>query len=70
MDDEENIGASLRLVLEGAGYRVDVCRTAAEFRRRLPRSHADAYLLDVRLPDANGIDLLPLVAGDAARRSS
>ncbi len=35
VDDEENVGASLRLVLEGAGYRVEVCRTAADFRRRL-----------------------------------
>jgi two-component system, NtrC family, nitrogen regulation response regulator NtrX len=60
VDDEENIGASLRLVLEGAGYAVDVCRTAADFRRRLARSPASAYLLDVRLPDGNGIDLLRL----------
>jgi two-component system, NtrC family, nitrogen regulation response regulator NtrX len=66
VDDEENVGASLRLVLEGAGYRVDVCRTAGEFRRRLSRLHADAYLLDVRLPDATGLDLLPLVAGGQA----
>jgi len=62
VDDEENVGASLRLVLEGAGYRVEVCRTASDFRRRLRRSHADAYLLDVRLPDGSGLDLLPLVA--------
>ncbi|HEY3383117.1 MAG TPA: sigma-54 dependent transcriptional regulator [Vicinamibacterales bacterium] len=62
VDDEENVGASLRLVLEGAGYVVAVCRSAADFRRRLARSHAEAYLLDVRLPDANGIELLPLVA--------
>jgi two-component system, NtrC family, nitrogen regulation response regulator NtrX len=66
VDDEENVGASLRLVLEGAGYRVDVCRTAGEFRRRLPRLRADAYLLDVRLPDASGVELLPLVAGGRA----
>jgi two-component system, NtrC family, nitrogen regulation response regulator NtrX len=62
VDDEENVGASLRLVLEGAGYVVAVCRSGADFKRRLARAHADAYLLDVRLPDANGIDLLSLVA--------
>ncbi len=62
VDDEENVGASLRLVLEGAGYAVAVCRSGADFRRRLARAGADAYLLDVRLPDANGVDLLPLVA--------
>jgi two-component system, NtrC family, nitrogen regulation response regulator NtrX len=62
VDDEENVGASLRLVLEGAGYVVAVCRSGADFKRRVARGRADAYLLDVRLPDANGIDLLPLVA--------
>jgi len=58
VDDEVNVGNSLRLVLEGAGYIVTICRTAADFQRQLPRGRADAYLLDVRLPDGNGIELL------------
>jgi two-component system nitrogen regulation response regulator NtrX len=58
VDDEVNVGASLQLVLEGAGYSVVICRTAADFQRQMPRCRADAYLLDVRLPDGNGIDLL------------
>ncbi|MBZ5496941.1 MAG: sigma-54 dependent transcriptional regulator [Acidobacteriia bacterium] len=58
VDDEANVSASLRLVLEGAGYGVLICRTAAEFQRQVPRSRVDAFLLDVRLPDGNGIDLL------------
>jgi len=29
VDDEDNVVASLRLVLEGAGYKVAACRTAA-----------------------------------------
>jgi two-component system nitrogen regulation response regulator NtrX len=61
VDDEQNVVASLRLVLEGAGYAVVVCRSAADLRRQLVRSHADACLLDVRLPDGNGIDLLAVV---------
>jgi two-component system, NtrC family, nitrogen regulation response regulator NtrX len=58
LDDEANIGASLKMVLEGAGYRVRICRTAEEFKSQIPNAWADAYLLDVRLPDGNGIDLL------------
>jgi two-component system nitrogen regulation response regulator NtrX len=58
VDDEPNLGASVRLVLEGAGYGVEICRTAAEFRRRAGGGRVDAYLLDVRLPDGNGIELL------------
>jgi two-component system nitrogen regulation response regulator NtrX len=58
VDDEVNIGASLKMVLEGAGYHVQLCGTAAEFRAQMFTTRADAYLLDVRLPDGNGIDLL------------
>jgi two-component system nitrogen regulation response regulator NtrX len=58
VDDEVNVAASFRLVLEGAGYGVIVCHTAAEFRNQMQRCLAAAYLLDVRLPDGNGIDLL------------
>ncbi len=61
VDDEANVAASVRLVLEGAGYAVESCRTAAECARHVARSRADAYLLDVRLPDGNGIGLLPLI---------
>jgi two-component system nitrogen regulation response regulator NtrX len=56
LDDEENIGLSLRLILEREGYRVEVVRSLAEMRAR--RRHADAYLLDVRLPDGSGIEAL------------
>ena len=33
VDDEANIGRSLRLILEGEGYRVTVCESAAAFQR-------------------------------------
>jgi two-component system nitrogen regulation response regulator NtrX len=57
VDDEANIGRSLRLILEGEGHRVTVFDTAASFMAGR-RAGADLYLLDVRLPDGNGIDLL------------
>jgi two-component system nitrogen regulation response regulator NtrX len=55
VDDEENIGRSLRLILEREGYTAACAASAAEFRRA---ARADAYLVDLRLPDAGGIDLL------------
>ena len=63
LDDETNVVASLKLVLEGAGYSVAACCTAAEFRQRILRTRADAFLIDVRLPDGNGIDLLKELRG-------
>jgi two-component system nitrogen regulation response regulator NtrX len=58
VDDEENIGRSLRMILEREGYAVNVFRTAADFRRFPEAPRGDAYIFDVRLPDECGIDLL------------
>jgi two-component system nitrogen regulation response regulator NtrX len=68
VDDEPNIGPSLRLILEGEGYSVSIYRSAQEFAGRVKYPRADAYLLDVRLPDGNGIDLLRALrqSGDRA----
>lgn len=57
VDDEPNIGLSLRLILDREGYTVSICHSAEEFRRAAVR-RADAYLVDVKLPDGSGIDLL------------
>ena len=58
VDDEENIGRSLRLILEREGYTVSICRSVADFRVHPDTGRADAYLFDVRLPDGSGIELL------------
>jgi two-component system nitrogen regulation response regulator NtrX len=56
VDDEENIGRSLKLILEREGYTVGTCSSVAEAKAHPHR--ADAYLVDVRLPDGSGIDLV------------
>jgi two-component system nitrogen regulation response regulator NtrX len=56
VDDEENIGRSLRLILEREGYTVSTCTSVSDYRAHTARS--DVYLFDMRLPDGNGIDLL------------
>jgi len=58
VDDEPNIGLSLRLILEGEGYTVSICDSVARFQARRATGRADLYLLDVRLPDGNGLDVL------------
>src|SRR3954454_14457752 len=58
VDDEENIGRSLRMILEREGYQVNSVHSAAEMRAFPDRTRIDLFLLDVRLPDASGIDLL------------
>jgi two-component system nitrogen regulation response regulator NtrX len=58
VDDEENIGRSLRMILEREGYSIALCRSVAEFRAHPDAQRADAYLFDMRLPDGSGIELL------------
>jgi two-component system nitrogen regulation response regulator NtrX len=58
VDDEENIGRSLRLILEREGYAISLCRSIREFRAHPDAERADAFLFDVRLPDGSGIELL------------
>ena len=56
VDDEENIGRSLRLILEREGYAVSACASVGEAKAYSQRP--DVYLIDVRLPDGSGIDLV------------
>jgi two-component system, NtrC family, nitrogen regulation response regulator NtrX len=56
VDDEDNIGRSLRLILEREGFAVSACGSIAEAKAHSQR--ADVYMIDVRLPDGSGIDLV------------
>jgi len=66
VDDEENIGRSLRMILEREGYAVNVCRSVAEFGKHPDVHRADAFLFDMKLPDGNGIDLLKTIRQNGA----
>jgi two-component system nitrogen regulation response regulator NtrX len=66
VDDEENIGRSLRMILEREGYAVNVCKSVAEFTRHPDAVRADLYLLDMKLPDGSGIDVLKAVRQSGA----
>src|ERR1035437_4467267 len=54
VDDEENIGRSLRMILEREGYAVTFCRSVAEFTKHPDAGRADADLLAMKLPDGGG----------------
>jgi two-component system nitrogen regulation response regulator NtrX len=67
VDDEDNIGRSLQMILEREGYAVTICRSLAEFRSKPEATRVDAYLFDMRLPDGSGIDLLRSVQQNDGR---
>jgi DNA-binding response OmpR family regulator len=59
VEDDPSVAASLRTFLEGEGYVVRPAGTLAEARCALAGGEAiDAMLLDWRLPDGEGIDLV------------
>nr|HEX4319086.1 sigma-54 dependent transcriptional regulator [Kofleriaceae bacterium] len=58
VDDEKNIRRTLRMVLEGEGHVVHEAGSIAEAEVVLARDVVDLVLLDVKLGDDNGLDLL------------
>ncbi|HUK47650.1 MAG TPA: sigma-54 dependent transcriptional regulator [Terriglobales bacterium] len=59
IDDETEIRESLQTLLEFEGYDVDVAANGTQGLSKLGERPFDLVLLDLALPDRNGIDLLP-----------
>src|SRR5579872_2921901 len=58
IDDEAAIRESLETLLELEGYSVESAATADQGLTRIGERPFDLVLLDLALPDRNGIDLL------------
>jgi DNA-binding NtrC family response regulator len=58
IDDEEIIREALEALLTAEGYRVTSAPTGGEGLDALGRRQVDAVLLDLMLPDRNGIEVL------------
>ena len=58
VDDSLTVRMDLADAFKAAGFRPLPCATAAEARDMLSRGSVDVIILDVLLPDANGVDLL------------
>jgi DNA-binding NtrC family response regulator len=58
IDDEPAVRQVLAAAVGRAGYSVDQAASAAEAAARLARGDVDVALCDIKLGDANGVDLL------------
>jgi DNA-binding NtrC family response regulator len=58
VDDDTDSAASLRLLIAGERFTVAVAHTLRDARRQISLQQPDIVLLDLRLPDGNGLDLL------------
>jgi two-component system, NtrC family, response regulator len=60
VDDEEGIRDLLKAILEG-DYHLSEADCGAALHQALDREQPDVVLLDMKLPDANGLGLLPAI---------
>ena len=58
VDDEPDLRLLVRMTLEGSGYAVEEAGTVAEALERAVEVKPRLILLDIRLPDGEGFDVL------------
>ena len=58
-EDDEDLAFVLREALRRQRYEIDVSPTAGNLLERLKSNPYDLILLDVRLPDMDGLDVIP-----------
>ena len=61
VEDEHGLAEAVQIGLAREGYAADVALSRAEAERKLAVSPYDLLLLDVTLPDGNGLDLAAAV---------
>jgi FixJ family two-component response regulator len=64
VDDDLSVRESLELLIEAAGWRAETFASAQEFLARPRAPVPSCLILDVTLPDLNGLDLQKRVAVD------
>jgi DNA-binding NtrC family response regulator len=65
IDDEQEIRESLEQLLRLEGYQADAASSGEEGLKRVEGGVFDLVLLDINLPDRNGLDLLKAIKHDA-----
>jgi len=68
IDDDSRLTAMVGDYLRGHGYEVDTAGSLAAGRERLRAGGYDALVLDLMLPDGDGLDLTRELRGDARTR--
>lgn len=61
IDDEEQVRMVSQVALEGAGYRVLTAENGKHGLRLLERQEVDVMLVDLFMPDMDGLELIPLL---------
>lgn len=67
VDDDESIRTTLKAILEDEGYLVDMAASGKEAIEKTQEIVYNLALLDIRLPDIEGIELLKLMKENVPR---
>ena len=67
VDDDENIRTTMKTILEDEGYIVDLATTGNEAIEMTEERTYNIALLDIRLPDMEGVELLKLIKDNVPR---
>jgi DNA-binding NtrC family response regulator len=67
VDDDENIRNTMKAILEDEGYLVDAVVTGGEAIKKTQKTGYNIALLDIRLPDMEGVELLKLMKDSVPR---
>ncbi len=67
VDDDENIRKVLAMILEDEGYVVDQAETAKQAVEKTKKNFYNMALIDIRLPDMEGIELLTMMRDTVPR---
>ena len=67
VDDDETIRTTMKAILEDEGYLVDLAGSGKEAIQKTQEKTYNVALLDIRLPDMEGIELLKLMADGVPR---
>lgn len=65
IDDDDRLAGMVSDYLGGAGFRVTVAGTGSKGEALLKREAFDAVILDLMLPDADGLDLCRRLRGES-----
>lgn len=57
LEDDPDISEMIAYILSDAGYEVEECGTVSRFNEKLKDRVPDIFILDILLPDGNGMDI-------------
>ena len=67
VDDDEAIIETMKAILEDEGYIVDTALTGGEAIKKTQKEAFNIVLLDIRLPDIEGVEVLKLLKDTVPR---